>query len=98
MEVTSKSPNAIWRNTLGPLKKREWSFDYGDSVVVTEMAPAHLFPGKVASVCRMIKIETELLADRWDSDIGEWVYTIEFISGTAIEIPERFLERCTDDE
>ena len=68
-------------------------FDYGDSVKVKDIAPYHFFPGQVASICGMIKIRTKILADKHESNIGEWIYTVEYIGGADIEIPERYLEK-----
>ena len=68
-------------------------FDWGESVKVKDTAPPQFRPGQIASVCGMIKIKTKILTDKYKSDIGEWIYTIEYIGGTDIEIPECYLEK-----
>ncbi len=73
-------------------------FDWGESVKVKDTAPSHFFPGQIASVCGMIKIKTKILADKYESNIGEWIYTIEYTGGSDIEIPEYYLEEYEDKE
>lgn len=68
-------------------------FDWGESVKVKDSAPPKFCPGQAASICGMIKIKTKTLADGYISSIGEWIYTIEYIGGSDIEIPERYLEK-----
>lgn len=71
----------------------ENKFDWGETVKVKDIAPPIFRPGEIVSVCGMTKIDSKILADKYDSDIGEWVYTIEFLGGSDIEIPERYLEK-----
>jgi hypothetical protein len=42
----------------------------------------------------MTKIDSKVLADKYGSHIGEWIYTIEYLGGSDIEIPERYLVKC----
>jgi hypothetical protein len=68
-------------------------FNWGETVRVKNTAP-HIFrPGEIVSVCGMTKIDSRMLANKYDSNIGEWVYTIEYLGGSDIEIPERYLEK-----
>lgn len=69
----------------------ENKFDYGEYVKVKEIAPIKYCPGQIASVCGMTKMESKILADRHYRNIGEWLYTIEFVDGSSIEIPECYL-------
>lgn len=68
-------------------------FDWGESVRVKNTAPISFRPGQIASVCGMTKIKSEKLASKYKSNIGEWIYTIEYVGGADIEIPERYLEK-----
>lgn len=69
-------------------------FDWGESVKVKDTAPSHFHSGQVGSICGMIKIKTKILADKYKSNIGEWICTVEYIGGTDSEIPECYLEKC----
>ena len=68
-------------------------FDWGASVRVKETAPTNFRPGQIASVCGMTKIKSNILAEKYKANIGEWVYTIEYIGGSDTEIPECYLEK-----
>ncbi len=68
-------------------------FDWGETARVKDIAPPIFHPGEVISVCGMTIIDSKVLADKYGSYIGEWVYTIEFLGGADIEIPERYLEK-----
>ena len=71
----------------------ENKFTYGEYVKIKDTAPSHFCPGRVASVCGIIRIQTKTLAERYQSNIGEWIYTIEYIGGSDTEIPESYLEK-----
>lgn len=68
-------------------------FTWGNAVCIKKTAPLNFHPGAIVSVCGLTKIESEKLAKKYDSKIGEWGYTIEYIGGADTEIPERFLEK-----
>ena len=68
-------------------------FDWGETVRVKSSAPLTFRPGEVVSVCGMTKTESKLLADKYSSHIGEWIYTVEYLGGFGIEIPEGYLEK-----
>ena len=67
-------------------------FEWGQSVKVKKGAPAEFFPGEIVSICGITKVNSKKIADKYDSKVGEWVYTIEYIGGADTEIPERYLE------
>ena len=66
-------------------------FNWGETVLVCKTAPPIFRPGEIVSVCGMTKINNKMLSNKYDSIIGEWVYTIEYLGGKDIEIPERYL-------
>jgi hypothetical protein len=70
-------------------------FDWGESVMVKNSAPAQFCPGQIVSVCGMIRVKTKTLADKYKCRVGEWVYTVEYIGGTDVDIPECYLEKYT---
>lgn len=67
-------------------------FDWGETVKVKNTAPVYFRPGEIASICGMIKVKSKFLADKYKSNIREWVYTIEYIGRNDVEIPECYLE------
>lgn len=73
-------------------------FDWGESARVKDTAPTNYRPGQIVSVCGMTKIKSKTLADRYKSNIGEWIYTIEYIGGSDIEIPEHYLEKYKNEK
>ena len=68
-------------------------FDWGETVKVKSLAPVIFRPGEIVSVCGITEVTSKLLEDTYDSHMGDWVYTIEYLGGTDIEIPERYLEK-----
>lgn len=75
------------------MNKGNNKFDWGETVKIKDTAPNIFRPGEIVSICGMTKIDSMKLSDKYDSHIGEWVYTIEYLGGSDIEIPERYLEK-----
>ena len=67
-------------------------FNYGETVRIKDVVPSIFRPGEVVSICGMTKTDSKVLADKYGSRIGEWIYTIEYLRGSDIEIPESYLE------
>jgi hypothetical protein len=72
-------------------------FDWGETVKVKDAVPSIFHPGAVVSVCGMTNTNSKVLADKYGSHMGEWIYTIEYLGGSDIEIPERYLEKQEED-
>ncbi len=68
-------------------------FDWGETVRVKDIAPINFYPGEIVSICGMIKTKSKVLADKYKVNIGEWIYIIEYMGGSALEIPEIYLEK-----
>lgn len=68
------------------------SHTWGDLVRVKQNASDGMRPGTLADVCGMRQVDTTAQAEEFDSPIGTTLYLVEFGDGTALEIPERFLE------
>ncbi len=75
------------------MQEESSSFDWGETVRVKSTAPIIFRPGEVDSVCGITRTESETFAKKHHSNIGEWVYTIEYLGGSDIEILERYLEK-----
>ena len=73
-------------------------FDWGETVKVKDKAPTAFRPGQIASICEKTKIKSKLLADKHNVNMGDWVYTIEYIGGSDTEIPECYLEKYENDK
>jgi hypothetical protein len=75
------------------MKNNDNKFEWGDTARVKDIAPGNFRPGQIVSVCGITKIKSKILADKYHSNLGEWVYTIEYIGGSDTEIPEKYLEK-----
>lgn len=67
-------------------------FTWGDTVIIKSTAPKHLHPGEIVSVCAVVKIEEEDVFKDPSLVEATWLYTVEFGDGSAIELPECYLE------
>jgi hypothetical protein len=65
-------------------------------VKIKHKALACFCPGQIVSICGMIKIKTKILAYKYKANIGEWIYTVEYIGGKDKEVPECYLEKIPD--
>ncbi|MCB1106855.1 MAG: hypothetical protein KDK76_02020 [Chlamydiia bacterium] len=68
-------------------------FDWGETVMVKRSAPPYLEPGQVGSICGMDKITVDTEAQEFLCNIGDWVYTVEYVGGLDNEIAECYLKR-----
>ncbi len=67
-------------------------FDWGESVKIKDTAPSNFCPGKLASVCGMIKITPEDVRKQLSVVEPTWFYIVEFGDGSSIELPECYLD------
>lgn len=68
-------------------------FSYGDAVIIKQGAPSSLHPGEFGSVCSLNQITSEQEAEKFQCQLGEWVYTIEFVDGSDIQVAECYLDK-----
>lgn len=68
-------------------------FTWGDPILVRKYAPSVYHPGAFASICGIDRIITENEAKKFECNVGDWVYIIEFEDGSDVEIAERYLEK-----
>ena len=71
----------------------ENKFTWGDSIVITKNAPSNFHPGEFASVCGFYKTISEESTKKFQSKIGDWIYTVEFPDGSDIQIAEIYLRK-----
>lgn len=72
--------------------KENNKFTWGQTVQVKKEAPKCFHPSEIASICGITKIKFDAMAQKYNSNIGDWLYTIEFTGGTDMQIPECYLE------
>lgn len=72
-------------------------FTWGDAVIVKKEAPLHLYPGRMASICSVIKVLGENTSTQYHDGDLPWFYTIEFGDGSSIDIDEQFLDKLEED-
>ena len=71
----------------------ENKYTWNDLVKIKENSPSIFFPGEVGVICGMGKIQNQELADKYFSQIGNWMYTVEFGNGSDLIVPEQYLEK-----
>lgn len=74
-------------------KSLNFIFNWGDVVVVKQIAPERYKPGFRGSVCGMRSIDCIKLAIQFGQKVGSELYLIEFGNGETLEVPESFLIR-----
>jgi hypothetical protein len=67
-------------------------FTWGDTVRVKAGANSARRPGAIAEIVGIRDIEAEDQAQEFDAPIGSKLYLIEFGDGTALEVPEAWIE------
>ena len=68
-------------------------FDYGDTVIISDNAPLKYHPSEIGFVCGMIDIDSNEAAIAYDCAGSDWIYTIELLNGSSLQIPEKYLEK-----
>lgn len=71
------------------------SFTWGDEVRVRIGAAAAMRPGAYAAVVGIREVEDYANARKFQVTIGSTLYLIEFGDGSAIEIPEAWVEAAS---
>lgn len=69
----------------------DMKYDYGDSVAISDGAPACYLPGQQGSVCGLRHVATDEHAKAADVSIGTVLWLVEFGDGSSIEVPEEYL-------
>ena len=65
---------------------------WGDTVRISQLAPAPLRPGALAAVVGIREIETEGQVEEFTSPLGTRLYLVEFGDGDSLEVPEKWIE------
>ena len=71
-------------------------FDYGESIKISNEAPKKYHPSELGFVCGMIDIDSKESAIDYDCIGSDWLYTVELLNGSSLQIPEKYLEKDMD--
>ena len=68
-----------------------FSFTWGDAVLVIPSAPLIYRPGSYGSVCGVRKVDNQKLHDLYQVPFESDLYLVEFDDGEAFQIPGKYL-------
>lgn len=68
-------------------------FDYGKAIRISKKAPEKYHPSEIGFICGMIDIDSEEAAVAYDCIGSDWIYTVELLNGSSLQIPEKYLEK-----
>jgi len=78
------------------MEDKKNKFDYGETVKITGNAPIKYHPFEIGFICGMTDIDSEEAATAYDCIGSNWLYTVELLNGSSLQIPEKYLEKDTD--
>jgi len=67
------------------------NFDYGETIKIVDHAPEKYHPSESGFICGMIEIDSDEAIIAYDCEGSDWLYTVELINGSSLQIPEKFL-------
>ncbi len=68
-------------------------FTWNDLITIKSNAPSCYCPGEIAVICGMEQVKSERLSNKFNVNMGNWLYTVEFGDGSSIEVPECYLDK-----
>ncbi len=71
-------------------------FNWGDTILIKQIAPERYKPGFQGCICGMRTIDSVEVATQFDQKIGSELYLIEFDNGETLEIPIFFLTHSNE--
>ena len=75
------------------MKDKKSKFDYGESIKISSEAPEKYYPSEVGFICGMIDIDSQEAAIAYDCVGSNWLYIVELLNGSSLQIPEKYLEK-----
>jgi hypothetical protein len=75
------------------MEDKKSKFDYGESIRILKEAPLKYHPSEIGFICGMIDIDSEEAALAYDCIGSDWLYTVELLNGSSLQIPEKYLEK-----
>jgi hypothetical protein len=93
-EIYSEDGNLIQALATRFNKKHSTTnkFDYGEAVRISSSAPEKYHPSETGFVVGMVHIDAEEATAAYDCVGSDWLYTIELLDGSSLQIPEKYLE------
>jgi hypothetical protein len=79
------------------MEDKKSKFDYGESIKISKAAPEKYHPSKIGFICGMIDIDSQEAAVAYDCIGSDWLYTVELLDGSSLQIPEKYLEKDDDE-
>jgi hypothetical protein len=74
----------------------ECRYTWNDFVLIKGDAPVQFHPGEIGVICGMSKIQFVEVAKKYHSEVGRWIYTVEFGNGSDIQVSEAYLEKYNE--
>jgi len=74
------------------MEHKKSKFDYGDPIKISDEAPEKYHPSEGGFICGMIDIDSEESAAAYDCIGSDWLYTVELLNGSSLQIPEMYLK------
>jgi hypothetical protein len=75
------------------MENKKSKFDYGEAVKISRDAPEKYHPSEIGFICGMIDIDSEEATIAYDCVGSAWLYTVELLNGSSLQIPEKYLEK-----
>ncbi len=80
------------------MEDKKSKFDYGESIRISKEAPLKYHPSEIGFICGMMDIDSEEAALAYDCIGSDWLYTVELLNGSSLQIPEKHLEKDVKEE
>lgn len=78
------------------MASKKSKFDYGETVKISKEAPKQYHPSEIGFICGMIDIDSEESTIAYDCIGSDWLYTVELLDGSSLQIPEKHLKKDDD--
>jgi hypothetical protein len=78
------------------MDEKKSKFDYGACVKIVKNAPHKYHPSEIGFVCGMIDIDSPEAIVMYECEDSNWLYTVEFLNGKSMQIPEIYLQKESD--
>lgn len=75
------------------MEDKKSKFDYGESIKISNEAPDKYHPSEIGFICGMIDIDSQEAAIAYNCIGSNWLYTVELLNGSSLQIPEKYLEK-----
>ena len=77
------------------MKGEKSKFDYGEPIRISKKASVKYHPSEMGFICGMLDIDSEEAAFAYDCIGSDWLYTVEVLNVSSLQIPEKHLEKAS---